>query len=58
MGRATGLHPIAVLLGILAGAQLAGVVGALVAIPVLAGVWEVVRALYVEPMDRAEGDPA
>jgi predicted PurR-regulated permease PerM len=58
VGRATGLHPIAVLLGILAGAQLAGVVGALVAIPVLAGVWEVVRALYVEPMHRAEGDPA
>jgi hypothetical protein len=39
------------------GPQLAGVVGALVAIPVLAGVWEVVRALYVEPMRRAEGDP-
>jgi len=56
VGRATGLHPVAVLLGILAGAQLAGVVGALVAIPVLAGVWEVVRALYVEPMDRAEGE--
>jgi predicted PurR-regulated permease PerM len=58
VGRATGLHPVAVLLSILAGAQLAGVVGALVAIPVLAGVWEVVRALYVEPMRRAEGDPA
>jgi predicted PurR-regulated permease PerM len=55
VGRATGLHPVAVLLGILVGAKLAGVVGALVAIPVLAGVWEVVRTLYVEPMNRAEG---
>ena len=53
IGRATGLHPVAVLLGILVGAQLAGLVGALVAIPLLAGGWEVLRALYVEPMSRA-----
>ena len=55
IGRATGLHPVAVLLGILAGVQLAGLVGALVAIPLLAGVWEVVRQLWVEPMRRGEG---
>lgn len=54
VGRATGLHPVAVLLAILAGAQLAGLVGALVAIPLLAGVWEVVRTLHVEPLSAAE----
>ncbi len=53
VGRATGLHPVAVLLGILAGAQLAGLVGALVAIPLLAGAWEIVRQLWVEPMSPA-----
>jgi predicted PurR-regulated permease PerM len=56
IGRATGLHPLAVLLGILVGANLAGLVGALVAIPLLAGAWEVVRVLYVEPMN-AGGEP-
>jgi predicted PurR-regulated permease PerM len=54
VGRATGLHPVAVLLGILMGAKLAGFVGALVAVPLLAGGWEVLRALYVEPMNRDE----
>jgi predicted PurR-regulated permease PerM len=49
VGRATGLHPLAVLLALLAGAQLAGLIGALVAVPLLAGVWEVVRVLWVEP---------
>ena len=49
VGRATGLHPLAVLLALLAGAQLAGLIGALVAVPLLAGLWEIVRALYVEP---------
>lgn len=55
VGRATGLHPVAVLLGILGGAQLAGLVGALVAIPLLAGAWEVVRRLWVEPMGGGAG---
>jgi predicted PurR-regulated permease PerM len=49
VGRATGLHPLAVLLALLAGAGMAGLIGALVAVPFLAGVWEVVRQLYVEP---------
>ncbi|OGK83147.1 MAG: hypothetical protein A2X52_09195 [Candidatus Rokubacteria bacterium GWC2_70_16] len=55
VGRATGLHPVAVLLGILGGVQLAGLVGALVAIPLLAGAWEVLRQLWVEPLGRGEG---
>ena len=49
VGRATGLHPLAVLLALLAGAHMAGLIGALVAVPFLAGVWEIVRVLYVEP---------
>ena len=49
VGRATGLHPLAVLLALLAGAHLAGLIGALVAVPLLAGLWEIVRTLYVEP---------
>jgi predicted PurR-regulated permease PerM len=49
VGRATGLHPLAVLLALLAGAHMAGLIGALVAVPFLAGLWEIVRALYVEP---------
>ncbi|HEU4371204.1 MAG TPA: AI-2E family transporter [Methylomirabilota bacterium] len=53
VGRATGLHPLAVLLALLAGAHLAGLIGALVAVPFLAGLWEIVRVLWVEP--RREG---
>jgi len=55
IGRATGLHPLAVLLGILTGAKLAGVIGALIAIPLLAGTWEAFRRLRLEP--AAEGEP-
>ena len=43
VGRATGLHPLAVMLALLAGAHLAGLIGALVAVPFLAAVWEIVR---------------
>jgi predicted PurR-regulated permease PerM len=49
VGRATGLHPLAVLLALLVGAHTAGLIGALVAVPFLAGLWEIVRELYVEP---------
>jgi len=49
VGRATGLHALAVLLALLAGFQLNGLVGGLVAVPLLAGAWEIVRTLWVEP---------
>ena len=49
VGRATGLHPLVVLLALLAGAHLGGLVGALVAVPLVAAAWEVVRTLWVEP---------
>ncbi len=47
VGRATGLHPLAVLVALFAGVHLAGLIGALVAVPFVAGAWEVVRRLYL-----------
>jgi len=47
VGRATGLHPLAVLLALFGGLHLGGLIGALVAVPLLAGGWEVVRQLYL-----------
>ena len=49
VGRATGLHALAVLIALLAGFHLAGLIGGLVAVPLLAGLWEIVRSLWVEP---------
>jgi predicted PurR-regulated permease PerM len=45
VGKATGLHPLAVLLALLMGAHVAGLIGALVAVPFVAGLWQVVQAL-------------
>jgi predicted PurR-regulated permease PerM len=57
IGRATGLHPVAVLMVVLVGAKLAGVIGAIVAVPLLAGGWEVVRgARAPAPALRAAAD--
>ena len=53
VGRATGLHALAVLVALLAGFRLGGLVGGLVAVPFVAGAWEVVRTLWVDPR-RAE----
>jgi predicted PurR-regulated permease PerM len=49
VGRATGLHPLSVLIALLAGAHLGGLIGALVSVPLLAAVWQIVRTLWVEP---------
>ena len=49
VGRATGLHALAVLVALLAGFRLAGLIGGLVAVPLLAGLWEILRTLYVDP---------
>jgi predicted PurR-regulated permease PerM len=37
------------LLALLVGAHLAGLLRALVAVPFLAGLWEIVRTLWVDP---------
>jgi predicted PurR-regulated permease PerM len=48
VGRATGLHPLAVMVVLLAGAHLAGLIGALVAVPLLGALWEIFRTVYAE----------
>lgn len=45
IGRATGLHPLVVLLALFAGAHLAGLIGAVVAVPFVAGASEAARRL-------------
>jgi predicted PurR-regulated permease PerM len=44
---------LAVLLALRVGAHTAGLIGALVAVPFPAGLWEIVRELYVEPRREA-----
>lgn len=48
MGRAVSIHPLAVVLGIAAGGVLAGIVGALLAVPIIAFLNSAVRVLMAE----------
>ena len=55
-GRAVQVHPLIVILAILIGSALAGILGALVAIPVAASIQSVVRdywAFYQESLAKA-----
>jgi hypothetical protein len=52
-GHAVGLHPLAALLVILSGASLAGLVGALVAVPVAGVAYVLASALYHGQRSRA-----
>jgi putative heme transporter len=54
MGRAVSIHPLAVILGITAGGVLAGIVGALLAVPTIAFVDRAVRALIERRGDGGE----
>jgi predicted PurR-regulated permease PerM len=56
MGRAVRIHPLAVVLAVGAGVVLAGVIGALIAVPVVAVVNAAVRQLTVRAV-VAESDP-
>ena len=56
--KTVNVHPLAVILGILAGSALLGVVGALVAIPVVAALQIVAREFFGEHPPRSELDPA
>jgi predicted PurR-regulated permease PerM len=51
LGRAVNLHPVAILLSLTAGAVLAGIVGAFLAVPVMAVAWTVM--VYLRHRDRA-----
>lgn len=55
MGRAVSIHPLAVVLGIATGGVLAGVIGALLAVPTIAFFNTFVRVLIAEHPD-AEGE--
>ncbi len=54
VGHAVGLHPVASILALIAGAQLFGAFGALIATPVLAAAWVVIASLY----SSLRGEPA
>ena len=47
LGRTVGLHPVAVFLALLFGLHLAGLIGALIAIPLIAAISEIVDRLYL-----------
>ena len=63
MGRAVAIHPLAIVLVIAGGAVLAGIVGALLAVPALAFLNSAIRVLTAEDADaekaamEAEDDP-
>jgi predicted PurR-regulated permease PerM len=50
-GRQVELHPLAVLVALIVGANLAGILGALVAVPVTAGIDAILLEAYVKPME-------
>jgi predicted PurR-regulated permease PerM len=57
MGRAVSIHPLAIVLAITTGAVLAGIIGALLAVPLLAFLNSAIRVLAAKPpCDGAEAD--
>jgi hypothetical protein len=48
MGRAVSVHPLAVVLAIAAGAVLAGIIGALLAVPIVAVINSAARVLLAD----------
>lgn len=56
MGRATSIHPLAVVLGIAAGTVQAGILGALLAVPVIAFLNSAIRVLVSKDPDAEEAE--
>lgn len=57
-GRAVGMPPIAILLALLAGVELLGIAGALIAVPITVILWVVVEEVWpAPPVAPAAGDP-
>ncbi|WP_374728303.1 AI-2E family transporter [Catenuloplanes atrovinosus] len=56
MGRAVAIHPLAVIIGIAAGVVLAGITGALVAVPLIAVLNTAVRRLTADPRPEVPAD--
>jgi predicted PurR-regulated permease PerM len=57
MGRAVAIHPLAVIVAIATGVVLAGIIGALVAVPIVAVLNTAVRHLTARRMDEPEPPP-
>jgi len=57
MGRAVAIHPLAVILSIASGLVLAGIVGALVAVPVVAVLNTAIRILTARRRHEPEPPP-
>jgi predicted PurR-regulated permease PerM len=57
MGRAVAIHPLAVIVAIATGVVLAGIIGALVAVPIVAVLNTAVRHLAARRMDEPEPPP-
>jgi hypothetical protein len=57
VGRAINLHPVAILLLLTAGAVVAGIVGALLAIPLGAVAWELLKYLRLARLEPPPGGP-
>jgi predicted PurR-regulated permease PerM len=58
LGRATKLHPLAVVGALIAGGTLVGIVGAFVAVPVTASAWQAITYLRERHRQRAAAEPA
>jgi len=58
VGKAIALHPVAILLALTAGSVLAGIVGALLAVPVAAAVWAAIDHLRGSRAEDGEGASA
>jgi predicted PurR-regulated permease PerM len=56
MGRSVDLHPLAIIVALAAGTALAGLAGAVLAVPVAATLWAAVR-VWNAPVERAVGQP-
>ena len=58
MGWAVRLHPVVVAVSVIAGSIVAGVLGAVVAVPMVSIGWSIVRELRIEPPEAAVGASA
>jgi predicted PurR-regulated permease PerM len=54
MERAVALHPLAVMVALLTGAELLGVTGAILSVPVAAAISVVIREVRLEQRERAQ----
>lgn len=58
LGRATRLHPLAVVGSLIAGGTLLGIIGAFIAVPLVASAWQVIKYLRdPDPPPASEIDP-